>query len=194
MTDVMEIGTKPGVVGATMLTLTGLYFDFLDPRPEQIDPRDIAYGLSNCCRFGGQCKPFYSVAEHCVLASNHVPAEDAFTALLHDAAEAYTGDIISPLKQLLPDFKIIEARVEAAIARKFGLTLPYPRSVKHIDLRLLRTERRDLMHSSGGDWPSMAGYEYLPMTMTPLSPESAQLAWLRRFNALCPAGAQVAIV
>jgi hypothetical protein len=60
---------------------------------------------------------------------------------MHDAAEAYICDIPRPLKLLLPGYKVLEARVEAVIADRFGLaSLSDPR-VKVLDDRILQDER-----------------------------------------------------
>jgi hypothetical protein len=85
--------------GDWMQTFTGRAFYPLDPRPEDIDPVDIAHALSLICRYGGHSSRFYSVAEHCVLMSHAVAPEHALWALLHDATEAYLGDMIRPLKR-----------------------------------------------------------------------------------------------
>lgn len=82
---------------------SGLRVDLLDPDERSIDIRDISHGLSNICRFTGQTSTFYSVAEHCMHVSSIVKARtgDPFLelgGLLHDAHEAYTGDISSPMK------------------------------------------------------------------------------------------------
>ncbi|WP_131193703.1 metal-dependent phosphohydrolase [Lichenihabitans psoromatis] len=178
--------TRPGVIDATILTASGRYFDFERPDLSDIRIEDIATGLSNICRFAGQTSAFYSVAQHCVLASHIVPAADAFAALMHDAAEAFLGDVTSPLKQLLPDYRAIETRVEAAIAVRFGLTLPWPESVKVADLRLLRTERRDLMSGAGGEWPVTQGYDCLTEEIWPMLPADAAALWTARFNEIAP--------
>jgi len=128
-----------------ILTYTGRWFDVFDPRPEDVDILDIAHALSLTNRYGGHTDLPYSVAQHSVLASQEVPEEDAMWALLHDAGEAYLGDVPKPIKVNLPAFEEAEDRVLRVIAEKFGLEWPMPRSVKEADLRLLLTEARDLM-------------------------------------------------
>ncbi|MEM4379972.1 MAG: hypothetical protein QXL01_04720, partial [Thermoplasmatales archaeon] len=80
-------------------TYSGKKFDYL--AQSELDIEDIAHALSNLCRFNGHTRVFYSVAEHSVNVSSMVPPELKIAALLHDAAEAYIGDVPSPLKQLI---------------------------------------------------------------------------------------------
>ena len=140
----------------TIQTYTGKHVDPFNLRPEQIDIQDIAHSLSLQCRFNGHCKEFYSVAEHSIRVSNILPAEFKLWGLLHDATEAYLGDIITPIKKELCVFgplgddslKIIEEWAAKVIAQKFGLVWPMPEEVHHADRVLLATEFRDLMFSS----------------------------------------------
>ena len=133
------------IIGPTIALASGNYYDFENPEGSVLTLRDIATGLSNICRFTGQTVDFYSVAEHCVHCSYLVPEEDAFAALMHDAAEAVLGDVSRPLKSLLPDYKAIEARVERAIFHSFGLPPVLPDSVKQADKTMLAIERIQVM-------------------------------------------------
>lgn len=96
-------------------------FDFLEPTEDMIDIGEIALALSQLCRYTGHPEPFYSVGLHSLIVSDIVPAEYALEGLLHDAAEAYLGDVSKPLKRLLPDYREIEARVNVLITKKFKL-------------------------------------------------------------------------
>lgn len=118
-------------------TLSGKHFNYLDIQQDDIVIEDIATALSHICRFAGHLPEFYSVGQHSVLTSHLVPQEFALEALLHDAAEAYLQDIPSPLKRLLPDYQVIEARVDAAIRQKFGLPTEQHPTVKYADLVML---------------------------------------------------------
>lgn len=104
-------------------TLSGKHLDFTNISPDSICIEDIAAALSNICRFTGHLEEFYSVAQHSVRVSYLVPPEFALEALMHDAAEAYCNDISSPLKALLPEYRVIEDRIEAVIRSKFHTAL-----------------------------------------------------------------------
>src|SRR4051794_18390687 len=108
---------------------SGLLFDLANPSASQVRIEDVAHGLAHTCRYAGQSKYFYSVAEHSVLVS-HVISHSNLAALLHDAAEAFVGDMTRPLKQLLPQYKIVEKRIEQVIFDRFGVEWPPPAEVK----------------------------------------------------------------
>jgi len=138
--------------GEWLQTFSGVKFFIRDPRPEDVRIEDIAHALSMVCRFGGHVRKPYSVAEHSVRVSECIAElggtpEEVFWGLMHDAAEAYVGDIIWPLKRQpeLSGYKIVERRVELAICKAFGMSYDMPAIVKHADLVMLATEKRDLM-------------------------------------------------
>lgn len=136
--------------GDWIQTWSGHRFFLFDPRPEDVDIFDIAHALANVCRFGGHCKLFYSVAQHSLHVASMVPPELELEALLHDAAEAYLGDMVRPLKHMpeMAAYRLAEERVNSAIAARFGLSTSDPHGhIKHADNVLLATERRDLFDS-----------------------------------------------
>lgn len=172
------------VRGDWMQTFSGLRFYPLDPRPDEIDPRDIAHALSLLCRYGGHVDRFYSVAEHCVLMSEAVSAEHALAALLHDATEAYVVDVPRPLKRQLPGYREIEDRVWYVIALRFRIDLELPTAVKEADSRILLTERDALMPRHD-EW-DVDGMEPLPVAITGWSPEEAERRYAARLTELRP--------
>jgi len=171
--------------GYWMQTFTGRAFYFEDPRPDEIDIRDIAHGLSNLCRFGGHCKRFYSVAEHSVLVSLQVPREHALQALLHDATEAYVVDVPRPLKRLLGEnYEAIEGRAWGAIAKAMGVPVAMDPSVKVADNTVLLAERDVLLGPTPIEWEWARGIAPAKVLVYGYSPEVAKLLFLRRFAEL----------
>lgn len=161
MIEMHEIGKKEPTriavgkqerIGDWMQTSTGRAFWPLDPRPSEIHIEDIAAALSKLCRYGGHCKQFYSVAEHCVLMARAAPDGHRLSALLHDASEAYLSDVIRPIKRHIPQYGVIEAALESAIATRFGLPYPLPAEVKRLDNGILADERDQVMRTPPQDW------------------------------------------
>lgn len=172
------------IKGPTIMLASGRYFDLEDPASAEFDIEDIAHALAHICRYTGHCRTFYSVAQHSVLVSHAVPQEHAFAGLMHDAAEAFIGDVAKPLKILLPDYKKIETRIEAAVFARFGLPSELSPAVKTADRVLLRTEQRDLMGADGHAWSFTKGTEPLPERINPLSPTAAKALFMARFDEL----------
>lgn len=166
-------------------TYTGGRFWPLDPKPEHVQLPDIAHALSNICRFGGHTRSFYSVAQHSVLVSQQVAPEHRLTALLHDATEAYVGDIVRPLKVQMPDYGDIEYCVWLAVCQKFNLSPEIHPSVKEADNVLLMTERRDLTNPSGHAWGwGLEDIKPLPHKIVPVGPDTAETMFLEQYEIL----------
>lgn len=172
------------MVAPRILTQSGRYFDLSEPDCSQLWIDDIAHALSHLCRFAGHTRAFYSVAQHSLLVSRIVPPEHARAALLHDAAEAFLGDISTPLKAMLPEFARIERRVEHAVLSRFGIALPLPECIKQADLVLLATERRDLMVEHDSRWPIIDGIARLPYPIIPMTSMDARAAFIERYREL----------
>jgi hypothetical protein len=168
--------------GSWFQTYTGAQFYPFDPRAEDIDIVDIAHHLSLVCRFNGACIEAYSVAHHSVLVSHVCPPEFAKWGLLHDAAEAYIGDMIRPLKQDMPLYKEVEIGIEKVVAEKFGLEFPIPPEVKEADNILLYTERRDLLlQRTQHKWTLSDVIVPLQMTIYPSYGLDAEEMFLERY-------------
>lgn len=169
------------------MTASGRRLFVLDPDPEEIIIEDIAHALSQICRFGGMSTDFYSVAQHSVMVSRIVPPTFALLGLLHDASEAFLGDVIRPLKMLLPEYSRIEQRWEEVILDKFWLRNTENASVevKAADRIALATERRDLVAPHSWRWDlDEQGYQPLPERIVPLPPIEARRLFLDRCEEL----------
>ncbi len=162
-------------------THIGVKFHLSEPRLGDIYIDDIAWALSYTCRFGGHCRRFYSVAQHSVLVARACPPELRLQGLLHDAAEAYLGDVTSPLKCLLPAYAGLEERLMKLIAKRFGLPWPFDDEVKRIDMGLLATEKRELL--GGFEWPpDVLSEPALDCCVGQWVPDTARVEFLRLFE------------
>lgn len=158
---------------------------------------DIAHSLSQQCRFNGHTDFFYSVLHHCLLGSKkaeYPTIELAF--LLHDAAEAYTGDMATPLKRLASYNNVrlgddgpvavsassVESRNLSTIFRALGIeALDVPQVhcwVKEIDSRMLATEAARLLKTSDYQWREH-GEPYSDMVFNEIQPRDIKWMWLR---------------
>ena len=153
-------------------TFTGIELSLDDPQPWMFTIRDIAVGLGNVCRFSGQVRRFYSVAEHSVLVSDLLGvmgrADLRFPGLMHDGSEAYIADVIAPVKLILRDnpehtlefggrqsnYDLLSKRLDAAIEKAFDYRVSEEdhKVIKQADYWALRIETYSLCHSKGHHW------------------------------------------
>ena len=180
----------PPAAGPYLQTVSGRWVNPFEPDPGQLDAGDIARALANQCRFGGHTRVFYSVAQHCVIVSRVVEErggdiEDVFAALMHDAGEAYLGDMPHPLKHrsaLGAAFRAAEARLEEAIRYRFRIKANVP-EVKRVDRALLATERR-AFSAEVWHWPELEDVEPLDLELTAWSPDKAADEFAKRYAEL----------
>lgn len=161
-------------------TFTGSVVDFLRPDPDTIRIADVAWGLGHIARFNGQTRTPWSVADHsvgCVRINRTDGGDPALDLhlLLHDAAEAFLGDIVGPMKArgvylplqagnaaVIEPYASVEERMLRTIYR--NLDVPWPTIQQQNDVRLidrlaLQVEWVDLMEQPADwlDWSAIDG-------------------------------------
>ena len=137
----------------------GILVDIPDLQPWMIQVEDIACSLSKACRYNGNCRGFYSVAEHSVHVASVLPSELKLYGLLHDAAEGYMGDLVRPFKHIVPDVRQIEQFIAERIYRKYLHRLPTQDEYNHVrtaDDAVLITEAKMLLKSKGSYFSGLA--------------------------------------
>lgn len=182
---------------ASLETVSGKIFDPLDPKPDQIDINDIAWALSRQPRFAGHTIPYipYSVAQHSIQVMKELAPHGfkmQFHGLMHDAAEAYLGDIPSPIKKI-PGFekeiKKIESEILNCIYNAFNVDPPSSQEeqdlVHHADMVQRAIEAYNFMYSRGKDWnlPPVS-FTKLQEFESPLTSVKAYEMFLFYFNEL----------
>lgn len=185
----------PGVLAVTWIqTYTGIAYDLQNPDPNSINIQDVAHALSQINRFTGHTREPYSVAQHSVLVAGILQEQGESTGviragLLHDAHEAYIGDMSSPVKSELGQMSRdtpwgeLEERHARAMQTRFWF-VPCQK-VKRADLIALVTEARDFLGPAPKPWGMNA--EPLPLRLVPWSPSMARDAFLHccsRFGVL----------
>lgn len=160
-----------------LLTRSGTRIDLLAPRPEDVSLYDVAHALARICRYTGHVIPsHYSVARHSINVARALRGDGhargiQAQGLMHDAHEAYTGDVASPIKRALAflydptgpagggidPWRAFERRHADAVRVRFGLPLTLAKPVQEADISALLTEARDLMPEDvgpdAGGWP-----------------------------------------
>ena len=172
----------------------GVDFQLLEVSPNNVRSKDIAWALGGINRYNAHTNFYYSVAEHCSLISDYLLRTTgdpmvALAGLLHDAHEAYTGDMTSPMQNameiLVPGFKkafrALQARIDKAILRALDLDEVvdlYAPIIAECDLRIVTDEQNQAMRPSpfpdNAGWPSKKG---LGVTLQFWSRERASREW-----------------
>ncbi len=177
--------------GSLMQVGSGRIFYPLDPRPEEVDIRDIAKSLSRIIRFNGHSDIAINVANHsfnCAYLVWRFENEDDVDLmrymLLHDAAEAYVGDMIRPLKIEMPAYQEAEHTVWECIVEALDIKPVDMAAVKYYDNVACAWEKRDLF-TSAMEWTGMPDITKLHLeTLIPASAESSEQAFLTTYRVL----------
>ncbi len=142
---------------------SGKLFNLANPDAKTVDIYDIAWNLSRIPRFNGGTigsQP-YSVAEHSIWVAKYLEKRFdnyllALYGLLHDAHEAYTGDITSPFKHCRPALSriigSIQAPIQKAIHERLDLLHPpegWRKFIHDADQQALAVEAYQLLQSKG---------------------------------------------
>jgi len=187
---VSQLGIQPATTlpdslrGPWSTAFSGKRFHPLNLQPDEVNIADIAHALANLCRFGGHCEPFYSVAEHSLHLSKIVPPDMALQALVHDAAEAYSGfgDVLPPAKEAAPLVREIEHAITKVVAERFDLGWPFPAHICQMDKALAKAEAAVLMPASTREW--FEGRELVEIPKVRIKcwpPRDAEAAFLARW-------------
>lgn len=178
-------------------TYSGSGMDILNPRPRDFRILDIAMSLGKIARFNGHTQQHASVAQHSILVSFLLEGTGfEMEGLMHDAAEAITGDISTPMKMAIKEMvyratgeenidpiKAITVPIDIAIATQFGLCYPRPQAVKDADMEAMTLERRQmLLPASGVAWSTdVKARDY---NLQWMEPQAAGEAFMQRYNSI----------
>lgn len=186
-----QVGASPWLSAAWAQTYTGVAFRPWTAEPDDVVLEDIAHSLAYQCRYNGHTREFYSVAQHAVLlasyALNHAPSdalELAYWCLFHDAAEAYIGDMVRPVKVEMPEFRALDDALTATIAVRFGLDgTAIPPYVGMLDARILLDERDALLTAPPKAW-DVDDLKPLGISIVSWTPAEAEAQFLGMFSEL----------
>ncbi|OSZ79307.1 hypothetical protein CAP35_13930 [Chitinophagaceae bacterium IBVUCB1] len=162
-------------------TASGKLINIWNPQPDTITISDIANALSKICRFGGHINEFYSVAQHSILVAAMCENDIKMEGLMHDASEAFVGDVIKPLKNIIgKSYDEVEDRFMQVIVEKFELNMASMHRVKEYDKAALEIEHRHLQLNDNKPWHmAMIAYK-LPFRVLP--PAEARVEFLLAFK------------
>lgn len=199
-----QVGLVKGKGEFWMETYTGKVVHPLHMTEKDIDIKDIAHHLSLTCRFNGGSRVFYSVGQHslhvCRIIDQHLIgegnrsswSEDEFQSyritmlagILHDGAEAYTGDISRPFKYGFRGLKELDNHITGLIMKKYGAVGADWNYIKKADDIALAIEARKLVHSGGKGWSLPEVPEGMGLQYALFSRRDTEVAFMRTFDEL----------
>jgi len=176
-------------------TYTGQKFNLLNPTPSTVNIVDIAHSLSNICRFNGHSSKMYSVSQHSLTVAMAMKKDgfsdkEALVGLMHDAHEAYIGDMMRPVKWALMDlfgFDInkFENPIKEAISIRFNVDIiAISDEVKKYDDAVLRTEVNSLFHRVIDNWTDSIKFRLKSSIKESLPPKECSDLFIHTFKRL----------
>ena len=163
-------------------TYTGKHFHPFNPIPSEIDIIDITHSLSMQCRFNAHIKRFYSVGNHLSIGTKLIAKIFKKEYIVHDFAEGYTGDLVTPIKRRNPEFRKMERKIERVINKKYGVPFPMSKEVKEMDMLMFRMERAYLTNFKTDEKFPLSKREF--MKEISKSHKQVERELLRSFNQL----------
>ena len=180
--------TKPftghtGTILPELMTASGNMVDLLIPDPEAFVLEDIAWALAHEGRWGNQCRPFYSVAQHSIRVADCLNS-CAAAGLMHDAHEFLLRDIGTPFKLLFSGYELCAGRMQDAINKRFGISLTDDDriAIAEVDRAETRNEAIQLMPES---WvrENISKHRISDREgLRPMAPDAAYRCFLERAN------------
>lgn len=170
-------------------TYSGGRFSFSDPQEDMVKPIDIAHALSITNRYGGHTWWPYSVAQHSLIGSIYIEPEYALEFLLHDAPEAYYGDLPKPLKNYLGEkWDRMARKIDRVVRSALGLPQEIPKEIKPYDDAMLILERKYLLrrgtHGVPWDVDTVEGLPTIISDVAPMSSDMAEKAFIKKWKEL----------
>lgn len=149
--------------------VSGKLVDLLHMRQGDLNIWDIAWGLKHLNRFTGQTPVPWSVLSHTGLCymlliqeqGQAVNPVDQLAVLLHDATEAYLGDVARPLKHtsMWDDYRQVEDALQTTIFQRFGIA----NAVTEETFALIkRYDNQALAIEFDRFFPTLRGHAYAP--------------------------------
>jgi len=178
----------PDSEGTWFISRSGRKWDVWMPTVEEVHWPDVAESLAKQCRFNGHCRGHYSVAQHSVYVADLLPPELHLYGLLHDAHEAWMGDIIRPVKVLLGEtLKAVERDLDRIIYAAAHIEPPsddIKAEIKQADLAMLGAERRDLIDltSIHTEWVALERVPPADTKVVPIDWETARQVYLQELE------------
>ncbi len=161
-----------------------IYFNEEKQDLSQYRIEDISRSLSMQCRFNGHIRKFYSVAEHCILLSEHYMLSHpkdyigGYAMLMHDASEAYLCDVPRPLKKFLTNYDLYEKRIQGAIQQKFNFD-EMNEVGNWLDCNVVRDEGTDLFKYPPS-W--LDNFVFVGIKLRFMQPEYAMIRFTEKFH------------